>query len=386
MTRLVLIGYLCALAVIAVASEVDPLIKATGPEFRNTLDALVQNPITVARLREAPVSGTSSDDLRRELLRQLVLARADASEVFESFDEMISLNRPDSPMYPKGWIKDPAMPPLDEQFLQAALDRTHADGEVSMPDEAIAATQMVQDRDVKGNTEINGPDRYGIGYALRGNMNVAGFLAKVYRPKILNVGYAIVKLPGDPAIMGEPLSKIGHGIKKILRQAAVRIDFIDFGTVIVDYDTDGDGVLDATGPNALVEWRKILTALQARPSFNSAERIICYVNGFDDPYADGGLQNPVLLPHMCFVKLSGVTSVFNENWTERDAAHELCHTLGLNEYNPSTEAQSESAEENAEDIENLMWSPLPKPTDYALLLTGHLRPWQWDIINGHVTE
>jgi len=123
MTRLVLIGYLCALAVIAVASEVDPLIKATGPEFRNTLDALVQNPITVARLREAPVSGTSSDDLRRELLRQLVLARADASEVFESFDEMISLNRPDSPMYPKGWIKDPAMPPLDEQFLQAALDR-----------------------------------------------------------------------------------------------------------------------------------------------------------------------------------------------------------------------------------------------------------------------
>ena len=262
----------------------------------------------------------------------------------------------------------------------------HADGEVSMPDEAIAATQMVQDRDVKGNTEINGPDRYGIGYALRGNMNVAGFLAKVYRPKILNVGYAIVKLPGDPAIMGEPLSKIGHGIKKILRQAAVRIDFIDFGTVIVDYDTDGDGVLDATGPNALVEWRKILTALQARPSFNSAERIICYVNGFDDPYADGGLQNPVLLPHMCFVKLSGVTSVFNESCTERDAAHELCHTLGLNEYNPSTEAQSESAEENAEDIENLMWSPLPKPTDYALLLTGHLRPWQWDIINGHVTE
>jgi hypothetical protein len=123
MTRLVLIGCMYLFAVIAVASEVDPLLTATGPEFRKTLDLLAHDPATMARLREVAVVGTSGDNLRRELLRRLVLARADAPEVFESFDELVSLNRPDSPMYPKGWIKDPAMPPLDEQFLRHTLDR-----------------------------------------------------------------------------------------------------------------------------------------------------------------------------------------------------------------------------------------------------------------------
>ncbi len=106
------------------ASEVEPLLQATGSEFKKTLDALAGDTAVVTRLRASPIIGTNRNDLRSELLRRLVLARADAPEVFASFDEMLALIRPDSPMVPAGyWDGLAAYGPPDESVLQSTMHR-----------------------------------------------------------------------------------------------------------------------------------------------------------------------------------------------------------------------------------------------------------------------
>lgn len=126
MTRTVLIVSLfCASIVGALASDVDPLLKSTGAEFRKVLDALAGDPAIVTRLRESPITATGSIDLRRELLRRIVLARAEAPEAFAAFDDLISLVRPDSPMLPTAdwWYSVKQYEPPDETLLRSAMEK-----------------------------------------------------------------------------------------------------------------------------------------------------------------------------------------------------------------------------------------------------------------------
>jgi hypothetical protein len=124
LNRLLSISCLLLAAIIrSHAGDVDPLLQTTGSDFRRTLDSLAEDPDAVARLRASAVSEAGASGLRRELLRRLVLCRADAPDAFASFEELLSMNRPDSPMYPSGWIRDPSMPPLDEQFLKLTQGR-----------------------------------------------------------------------------------------------------------------------------------------------------------------------------------------------------------------------------------------------------------------------
>ena len=126
MMRLVLIAwFLWATTIEAVSSEIDTLLTVTGTEFRKTLDALANDAATVERLRAQPVVGSGGNELRRELIRQLVLAKADAPEVFAAFDDLLGLIRPDSPMLEPGmWdnlVRQERDGHADEEMLRHAM-------------------------------------------------------------------------------------------------------------------------------------------------------------------------------------------------------------------------------------------------------------------------
>ena len=88
------------------ASELDPLLQTTGKEFTSRLDLIVTNPKALAEIHGTHNAPANAQDLRRDLLRRLVLSRESTPEVFQAFNQMISLVRPDSPLVSGRWWYD----------------------------------------------------------------------------------------------------------------------------------------------------------------------------------------------------------------------------------------------------------------------------------------
>lgn len=119
---------LFCLAVVAPAVDVDALLSSSGSDFKKALDAIASDSAVVSRLRASPFPGSSSVELRRELMRNVVLAKVDTPDLFSSFDAMVSMIRPDSPMRPSGWwdgvvISQRVAP--DESMMRSAMEVWH---------------------------------------------------------------------------------------------------------------------------------------------------------------------------------------------------------------------------------------------------------------------